>query len=178
MSDGIGGRHRRARGLEGLPHEGARVPIVIDRENPETVQSWQFTAICRRPRRRVLAPVRCRFRMDDHQRKPYPKRRALILPSAYHWNRSAMKLDEVADDRETEADAAVRAGRAAVRLAKALEDVRQEIGRDADARIADDDFDVRVDALDADLHDPLFRCELHGGRNEVPHHLLQAVWDA
>ncbi len=86
-----------------------------------------------------------------------------------------MKLDEVADDRETEADAAVRARRAAVRLAKALEDVRQEIGRDADARIADDDFDVRVDALDADLHDPLFRCELHGVRNEVPHHLLQAV---
>jgi hypothetical protein len=44
-----------------------------------------------------------------------------------------MQLDEVADDRETEAQAAVRPGDAAVGLPKPFEHVRYEVRVNADA---------------------------------------------
>jgi hypothetical protein len=53
-----------------------------------------------------------------------------------------MRFDDVPDDREAQAEAAN--GRRGVRFATAerLEDMRQKIGRDPRACVADDDLDV------------------------------------
>ena len=48
--------------------------------------------------------------------------------------RAAVQLDEVADDREPEAESAVAPLRPGVPLAEALEDVGQEVGSDARCR--------------------------------------------
>ena len=88
---------------------------------------------------------------------------------------AAMHLDEMPDDREPEAEAAGLARRSGIRLAKALEDVRQEIGADADAGVADDDLDVRVDALEPHLDPAALRRELDGVGQQVPHDLLQPI---
>src|SRR4029079_11844391 len=52
------------------------------------------------------------------------------------------------------------ARRAGVGLAEALEDVGQEVGRDADAGVADRHLDVRGDALQPDLDPPAPPCGL------------------
>ena len=52
-------------------------------------------------------------------------------------HRPAVQLDQVTHDREPEAEAAVRARGRAVRLPEALEDVGQELRRDALAGVAD-----------------------------------------
>ena len=56
-------------------------------------------------------------------------------------HRAAVQLDEVPDDRQAEAEAAVRARRAGGALAEALEDVRQKRGVDAGAGVAHDDLE-------------------------------------
>ena len=53
----------------------------------------------------------------------------------------------MADDGETETQAAVFSGAAAIGLAKTVEDVRQKIRRDAHAGIAHCDFDVITGVL-------------------------------
>ena len=64
---------------------------------------------------------------------------------------AAVELDELLDDGEAEAEAAVAAGGGAVGLAEAVEDVGEELGRDALAGVGDGDFDVGVDAAEEDL---------------------------
>ncbi len=60
-------------------------------------------------------------------------------------------------------------------MRETLEDVRQEFRRDAFARVADADLDVRVDARQHELHAPALRRELHGVGDEIPDDLLQPI---
>ena len=53
----------------------------------------------------------------------------------------AVLLDQVAGDGQAQAEAAVIPRRAAVGLAEAIEDVGQEVGRDADAGVANLDLE-------------------------------------
>ena len=84
--------------------------------------------------------------------EPDDEVRPLVLPVAVRLDRSVVQLDEMADDREPEPDTAVRACRRAVGLAKALEDVREEFGRDADAGVADAEAQRVVLAVELDVH--------------------------
>jgi len=85
-----------------------------------------------------------------------------------------VELGDVLDDREPEPEAAVGAGARAVRLTEALEDVIDEGGLDALPAVAHGDLDGRGDARQPDLDAPATRSELHGVREEVPDHLLEA----
>ena len=116
--------------------------------------------------------------MDDHQRQPHAERRALAFAGAGRVHRAAVHLDDVADDGEAQPETAGLSRRASVGLAKALEHMRQEIRPDADARVADDDLDVRVHAFEAHLHAAVLRRELHRVRHEIPDDLLQTTWIA
>jgi hypothetical protein len=70
---------------------------------------------------------------------------------------AAMRFDEFADDREAEAQAAVRPGGRVVRLPEAIEDVRQQLGRDARARVADADLDDVAVGPDVEADAPTAR---------------------
>src|SRR5262252_4523701 len=85
-----------------------------------------------------------------------------------------MQLDQVADQRETDSQPAMRRRVAAFGLPNALENVGQDVGRDALARIADDDLDVRSDALEPNLDPSPAGRELHRVLQEIPDDLLQA----
>ena len=88
--------------------------------------------------------------VHDHQRQLDANRRAAALAGARRVDAAAVRLDEVPADREPQAEPAVRARERAVGLAEALEQVRQELRRDAFAGVADRDLDVRVHALRAE----------------------------
>ena len=86
----------------------------------------------------------------------------------------AVRLHDVAHDREPETEPVLLA-LAALGLLKPIEDMRQELGSDAAARIADHDFGVRVHALQGDFDPAAARREFDRVRQEVPDHLQQAV---
>src|SRR5438093_1432400 len=89
-------------------------------------------------------------------------------------SRSAVQLDDVADDGQPESEAAVEPGRTAVGLLEPLEDVGQEGRADALPGVAHRDLDVGVDPFQHDLHAPALRRELDGVREQVPDDLLEA----
>src|SRR5207302_4950392 len=75
---------------------------------------------------------------------------ALPSPAALRVHRPAVHLDEMADDGEAQPQTALGAARRAVRLPEAIEDVRQEVRRDADPGVADDDLDLALPPLQFD----------------------------
>ena len=70
-------------------------------------------------------------RLDGLERQGDGECRAVIFAGAFGGDGAAVELDELLDDGQAEAEAAVAAGRSTVGLAEAIEDVRQEFGRDA-----------------------------------------------
>ena len=113
--------------------------------------------------------------MHDHQRQPDAERRSGVLAGARGVHGAAVHLDQVADDRQAQPEAAGLPRRAGVGLPEALEHVGQEVGRDADAGVADRHLDVRVDALQPDLDTAAAAGELDGVGQQVPQHLLQPI---
>src|SRR5262245_58941512 len=85
-----------------------------------------------------------------------------------------MQLDQVFDERQAEAEAAVPFGARGVGLSEAVKDIWQEIRPDAFARVAHGDANVRVHALQARFDAASLRGELDGVGEQVPDHLLQA----
>src|SRR4029079_5291981 len=131
--------------LEHSAHELARIDLVVDDEDARTVEL--------RHRRRALRGVfevrvasmgmRDAIGLDDRKRQAHDERRPMAFAGAFRTDRPAVQLDELLRDREPESEAAVRASRRAVALREAAENVRQEVGRYADAGVADRDLDVR-----------------------------------
>ena len=86
-----------------------------------------------------------------------------------------MELDQVPHQREAEPEPAVASRRRPLRLAEALEDVRQEISRDAAPVVLDDDPAVSVVLVQREADFAAARAELHRIREEVPDDLLEAI---
>ena len=78
-------------------------------------------------------------------------------PSLWAAIVAAVLLDQVAGDGQAKAEAAVIPGRAAVGLPEAIEDVGQEVGRDADAGIANLDLERAATDVAVDARSPRLR---------------------
>ena len=76
------------------------------------------------------------------------------------------------DDGQPEAQSSIAAGDRAVRLMKAIEDVRQGIWPDARAIVGDRDFDLTLGAAKRDRNVAALRRELDGIGEQIPDHLL------
>ena len=92
------------------------------------------------------------------------ERRAVALARALRLDAARVQLDEVADDGEAEAEAAVAPGDGRVGLAEAVEDVREELGRDSLAGVGDRDLRLAVGPLEPHLHPAAGGGELDGVR--------------
>src|SRR5205814_5049602 len=79
------------------------------------------------------------LRLRRRERQRDRERRAPSFAVARRGDAAAVELDDVLDDGQSEPEAAVRARRAAVALAEALEDQRKELAADALASIGDGD---------------------------------------
>src|SRR5205814_1082510 len=104
---------------------------------------------------------------------PHPQGGTHPLARALGLDGTAVELDEVADDREAEAQAAERPRARRVGLPEAFEEVGEELGRDAPARVANGQLEVGVHALQPDVDAPALGRELDRVGDEVPHRLLQ-----
>ena len=78
-----------------------------------------------------------------------PERRPLIRPRARRVHRTAVHVDDVAHDREPQAEATGASRDAGIALPKAFEDVWQELWLDADPGVRHDDSREPIDALEA-----------------------------
>src|SRR3954471_3414355 len=85
------------------------------------------------------------------RRERHREGRAAVLAFAVRPHRPAVQLDEVSDDREAKAEAAVCPHGAGIALAETLEHVRQQRRRDADAGVADRQFGGRAGGAHGDV---------------------------
>src|SRR6185503_19112237 len=102
-----------------------------------------------------------------------PKRGTLAQPAALRKNAAALELHQVTSNRETKAKAAMRAGDPGIRLTEAFEDVREKLGWNTDARVADGDVDVRIPTRETHLDAAAPVGELHGVREQIPQNLQE-----
>src|SRR5262249_61098100 len=86
-----------------------------------------------------------------------------------------MHLDQLARDRQSEAQPSILARETAVGLSKTLEDMRQELGRNAGAAVADHDLEVRTNVMQPDIHQAVAGSEADRIREQIPDHLLKTV---
>ena len=86
-----------------------------------------------------------------------------------------MAFDEIADDGQAEAEAAVRARRGSVGLAERLENMREKIARDSAAGIGHDQANRGRRVLQLHRHLAARRRELDRVRQQVPDHLAQTI---
>src|SRR5438067_753978 len=167
------GRHACAAQLEAHGHRFAHVGLVFDEEHVEAVERQGARAgASREP-----AEPRGVARLDilRRHREPHREGGALALARTRGRHRAAVPLDQVAHDRQPEPQPPVRARARAVGLPEALEDVRQEVGRNPDARVTHADHGVMRVAREPDGDAPAARRELDGVGDEVPDDLLQPV---
>src|SRR5439155_13066258 len=127
-------------------------------------------------RRQVLGPGAGRSFAggEGGERQPHGERRAQVRPRALGLHVAAVQLDQMTNDREPESQTAVGTRARAVGLPEAIEDVRQELGRDAAAGVAHAKLRLGARPLEADRDASVARRELDRGGEEVPDHLLQA----
>src|SRR5262245_20371718 len=86
-----------------------------------------------------------------------------------------MHLDQFARDRQSESQPSILARETTVGSSKALEDMRQELGRNAGAAVADYDLEVRTHVMQSDMHQAVTGREADGIREQIPDHLLKTV---
>jgi hypothetical protein len=101
-----------------------------------------------------------RFDASQRQRQPDHKARPFAWPWALHVDRPTVKFDKVLGNGETETEARVMTTDRTLGLRKTIEYVGQKVLADADARVLDRDFDLRIDLPQGDRHAPTSRGEL------------------
>ena len=84
-----------------------------------------------------------------------------------------MQLGQAPHQREPDAEAAARAVDGVVRLHEQIEDLRQHVGRDADALVGDPQHGVVAFAADEHADDAVAARELERVGNEVADDLLE-----
>src|SRR5262249_29380705 len=110
---------------------------------------------------------------DGADRQRHIEGRALAFSRARGLDRPAMQLDQVFDESQAEAEAAVPSGARRVGLVEAFKDIGHEITADAFARVAHADANVWVHALQPHFDATSLRRELDRVGEEVPDDLLQ-----
>src|SRR5262249_7775199 len=102
------------------------------------------------------------------------KRCAVPFTTTFRAHCPPMNLNQMSDDGQTEAKAAMRAGGRAVGLPEALEYVRQEVLTDPLPGIGYDNLDARINPPRPNLDAASLGSELNRVGEQVPDHLLQS----
>src|ERR1051325_1650802 len=165
----------RARALHvgtAVPERGgehfAIVDLVFDDQDADAVEAWQ-----RRRSRGDVASDDIVFSNALMQRQADREARALSLAGARSDDRSAVHLDDVTRDGETESEAALPVV-VVVALEETLEDMRQQRRVNAAPRVDDLDHAGCAVASHADANPSAFAGELDRISEQVPDGLLQS----
>ncbi len=79
------------------------------------------------------------------------------------------------DNRQPQAETAVRSGAGGIGLSEAIKDIGKKIGGDPHPGVGDPDVNVEVGSLHLNGNAPLFRRELDGIRQKIPDDLLKPI---
>src|SRR2546422_6070139 len=174
LGERLGGRLARPYLGTGLPQDRfedlARVQLVVDYQDAEAAERGELLA-----RGALPCFVRAPVLGCDPERDPHSESGTFPLASALGFDGPPVELDEVAGDREAEPQAAERPRDGSIGLPEALEEVGEELGPDALARVANRQLEMGIHALEHDVDAPALGCELDRVGKEIPHHLLQPV---
>src|SRR5687768_16375975 len=107
------------------------------------------------------------------QRQTHSESRTFVRSFRVSLDRSAMKLDQLLHQCETDAESAMTPAVAAVGLAKHLKHVRQKSGIYSLPCIGDDQHRASILILQTDIDAPTVRRKLHRVIQQVPGDLLQ-----
>ena len=113
------------------------------------------------------------FRRRDG-RQAHGERRAAAIAVARGVHGAAVQLGEPPHQREADTETAARAVDGVVRLHEQVEDLRQHVGRDADALVGDAQHGVVAFAPDEHADDAVAARELERIGNQVADDLLEA----
>ena len=153
--------------MKNLAHHLARVGVIVHNQYARARQAHREMLADRgRPRRR---------HRDRSPRQRHRERRTTARTRTRRRDGAAVQLHQVVDNREAEAEPAVRARRAGLSLAEAVEDVRKKLRADPRAGVADDDLRRVVVLADCNVHPAALRREPYRVGKKVPHDLLQAL---
>ena len=152
------------------------VRLVVDDQQAQPVQARRLDGAGRRELDAGRRPPAAADRGDrgarrdlEHERRPLPLARALGP------HRAAVGGDQLLDDRQAEAEAAVTARGRGVRLLERLEDVGQRLAPDPLAGVLHRHAHVGALALCADPDAAPLGRELHRVRQQVPDDLLHPI---
>jgi hypothetical protein len=168
---GVRGRHVDHVGAAALECQDERrsgVGIVLGDEHAEPLERFLAVGGGRRVKSRC---PRSRLHGGELDREGGAAAGALALRA----DRAAVHVDELARDREPEAEPALAPRRRAVGLAEPVEHARKKRGGDSLAGVRDLDAHARARATDAERHAAPGGSELHGVAEQVPEHLLDAL---
>src|ERR1700722_1302043 len=115
------------------------------------------------------------LQLNDRQRQMDGKSRALAFALASSLYRATVQFHELFADRQPEPQTTKGSRGRAVFLREPIEDMRKIIRGNANAGVADAQFEVRIHTLEQDLYLTAFRSELDRIGQQVPHDLLQAA---
>src|SRR5262249_53294939 len=128
----LAGCDTRARQFQNLPHYFPRVTVIVDHHDARTLEG--LFRLVDFDTRRVGSANRA-------DRQPNRERGTRLAAVAFGADRPAVELHDVADNREAQTEAAVLVSRSWLPFFEAFEHVREQLGRDADARIKNLQFD-------------------------------------
>ena len=106
--------------------------------------------------------------MGDHHGKLDDECCALSFSGAVGAHLSAMELDQMFDDGQSQAQTAVAPRGRCVGLSETFEKMGKKLGADSFAGIDDAYFHMAIHAAEADLHLSTLGCELDGVGKEIP----------
>src|SRR5690348_12227743 len=155
---------------EDVTHQLARVCFIVYHQNAHPIQS-PITVLRQRARCRFTSRKPARISKRD----AHAESRAFIFAATLGRHRSAVELNQVANDRQPKSKPAMPAGAAGILLAKPIEYVWQKLGFDSLSRIADDNLSLISGGLQKQLHLAAFRRELDRVRKQIPDYLLQPI---
>src|SRR5438093_11817650 len=163
--------HARPGLLEDRHDSLAGTRVVVHEQHPHAPQDEARVELPA-AERRLLCDLRRRLR-GWGERQLDGEGRSLALALALDLDRAVVHLDEIADDREPETQAAMRPRGCAVALPEGLEDVRQEVGGDPLALVLDGEDGLLLGARQPQDDTAAPGGELDRVREEVPHDLLE-----
>jgi hypothetical protein len=118
----------------------ARIPLIVHDEDDGAIEPDLNRLLVSHPRAGHTVP-------GADSRQPHLHRRPAIEPFALGVNVAAMLLDEMAGERQAQAQPAVPPGRATVTLPEPIEDVGQKLGRDTRTGVTNLDENTLVRRL-------------------------------
>src|SRR6185369_12047819 len=117
----------------------------------------------------------CRVPALLRERKIYCENCARPESIALGTNRSAVQLDQMPGDSESQTETALLSGNRTLRLPEAIEHVWEKFRRDSITSIADCQSRCRFHTGQIDTHAAISGRELNCVREQIPDHLSQTV---